>query len=101
MHPSATVELQGCVEQAILQSDRTINRKVATIFRLIVRKDDRASFVAGERAWLRYRRLSCTAAGSAFTGGTERPVAELQCERRLNARHITDLTDLERTLRRR
>jgi uncharacterized protein YecT (DUF1311 family) len=91
----------GCLERAVLRSDRRINAKVAIIFSLIRLKSDRATFVEGERAWLRYRRQSCRALASRFEGGSAQPIAFLDCQKRLNAQHLIDLREIERTLRQR
>jgi len=101
MHPQSTAETEGCLEQAVTSSDRRINARVATIFRLFRTASDRAAFVEGERAWLRYRRRSCAATASAYRGGSAEPVAFLSCESRRNTRHLADLADTEQVLRRR
>jgi uncharacterized protein YecT (DUF1311 family) len=98
-HPVSTVDIEGCLERDVVRSDRLINAKAATIFNLIGRASDRSSFVAGERAWLQYRRRSCTAAASVYRGGSAEPVAFLQCEKTRNAKHLSDLVDTERMLR--
>jgi len=99
MHPQSTVETEGCLQQAVISSDRRINTRVATIFRLIRIASDRAAFVEGETAWLRYRRRSCAATASAYRGGSAEPVAFLSCESDRNTRHLADLADTERVLR--
>jgi uncharacterized protein YecT (DUF1311 family) len=99
-HPNSTIEIEGCLEGAITGSDRTINSKSAKIFHLLRRDSDRAAFVRGERAWLLYRRQSCTSEASIFRGGSAEPVAFLTCEKRRNTRQVRDLIDMERTLRR-
>jgi uncharacterized protein YecT (DUF1311 family) len=101
MHPQSTVETEGCLQRAVTASDLRINSRVATIFRLIRTASDRAAFVDGEQAWLRYRRRSCAATASAYRGGSAEPVAFLSCESRRNARHLADLADTEQELRRR
>jgi uncharacterized protein YecT (DUF1311 family) len=98
-HPTATTEIEGCLEQAVTRSDRQINARAATIFRLIARASDRAAFVEGEQLWLRYRRRSCSAAASVYRGGSAEPVAYLTCERSRNGRHLSDLIEMEHTLR--
>ena len=90
-HPSSTIAIEGCLERAVSRSDRVIDGKAATVFRLIKRERDRATFVSGEQSWLSYRRRSCTAVASVDSGGTAGPIAFLNCEKRLNARHIVDL----------
>ena len=100
MHPQSTVDTEGCLERAVVASDRQIDNRVATIFRLIRTASDRTAFVDGERAWLRYRRSGCTATASAYRGGSAEPVAFLSCERARNARHLADLADTQQVLRR-
>jgi uncharacterized protein YecT (DUF1311 family) len=90
-HPSSTIAIEGCLERAVSRSDRVIDEKAATVFRLIKRKNDRATFVSGEHGWLSYRRRSCTAVASVYRGGTAEPIEFLSREKRLNARHIVDL----------
>jgi uncharacterized protein YecT (DUF1311 family) len=101
VHPKSTLEIQGCLQRAVARSDRLIDAKTATIFRLIRQRSDRVAFVEGERAWLRYRRQSCSATASVYRGGSAEPIAFLQCEENRNARHLADLRETERTLRKR
>lgn len=100
-HPSSTIAIEGCLEQAVSRSDRVIDEKAATVFRLIKREHDQATFVLGEQSWLSYRRRSCTAVASVYRGGTAEPIAFLSCEKRLNARHIADLAAAAQVLRQR
>jgi len=96
-HPSSTIEIEGCLQRAIVRSDRRIDAKAATIFHLLREKPDRTAFVEGERAWLQYRRRSCSATASVYRGGSAEPVAFLRCEEKRNARHLADLLDTERS----
>ena len=98
-HPKSTIEIEGCLEKAIVQSDRRIDKRVGRIFTLLPHRADRVAFIQGERAWLRYRRRSCSAEASIYRGGSGEPVAFLSCEKRRNARHIADLVETERILR--
>jgi uncharacterized protein YecT (DUF1311 family) len=98
-HPSSTVEIEGCLERDVTRSDRSIDAKAATVFRLIKRQRDRDAFVSGEQSWLQYRRHSCSAAASVYRGGSAEPIAYLECEKSRNARHLAELGDTERTLR--
>jgi uncharacterized protein YecT (DUF1311 family) len=100
-HPSSTIAIEGCLERAVSRSDRVIDEKAATVFHLIKREHDRATFVSGEQSWLSYRRRTCTAVASADRGGTAEPIAFLSCEKRLNARHIVDLAAAAQVLRHR
>lgn len=96
-----TADIVACLERAVVVSDRRINAKVAAIYRLMRQEADRAAFVQGERAWLRYRRQSCRALAAKFEGGSAQPVAFLDCQKRLNAQHLAHLRRLERTWRQR
>jgi uncharacterized protein YecT (DUF1311 family) len=96
-----TVEIEGCLERAVGRSDRLIDTKAAVIFGLLRRRSDRAAFVEGEQAWLRYRHRSCTATASVYRGGSAEPVAFLRCEQQRNRRHLADLADTARSLRQR
>jgi uncharacterized protein YecT (DUF1311 family) len=97
-HPNSTVEIEACLERTVLRSDRRINAKAVMIVGLLRQQSDRAAFVEGEQAWLRYRRRSCSATASVYRGGSAEPVAFLRCEQNRNIRHLTDLLDTERTL---
>jgi uncharacterized protein YecT (DUF1311 family) len=100
-HPSSTIAIEWCLERAISRSDRVIDQRAATVFRLIRREHDRATFVSGGESWLSYRRRCCTAVASVDRGGTAEPIAFLSCEKRLNARHIVDLAAAAQALRHR
>jgi len=99
-HAVSTVDLEGCLEKGIRRTDRQIDARVAKIFYRLRSSSDRRAFVRGERSWLQYRRSSCSAEASVYHGGSAEPVAFLTCEKRRNARHIADLQDMERILRR-
>src|SRR4051794_23361753 len=68
-HQVSTLDIEGCLEQQILKSDRQIDARAAAIFKLL-RPDARAGFVRGEHSWLAYRRASCLAEASKYAGGT-------------------------------
>ena len=101
LHPDTTTDVEGCQERRILRTDRAIGRDVRTIFRLLRTRSARASFVAGEQHWLRYRRESCTAKASSYAGGSGEPVAYLTCTLRRNTSHLADLVATRKTLGRR
>lgn len=98
MHPVSTADLEGCQEKAILATDRSINARVAAIFALLA-PSARASFVGGEQAWLRYRRLSCDADSSKFAGGTLAAVEFGGCVVARNKSHLQDLAGTLRVLK--
>lgn len=89
-HALSTIAVEGCTEKSILASDERINDLVRTIFYSLGRSS-RATFVQGERSWLRYRRSSCTTAASLYTGGSIQPVFFGECLASVNATHLKDL----------
>jgi uncharacterized protein YecT (DUF1311 family) len=97
-HPVSTVDLEGCREKAILAGDRTIDARAKAIFELLA-PSARAGFVAGEQAWLRYRRLSCEADSSKYAGGTLSAVEFAGCVVGRNKTHAQDLAATLRVLR--
>jgi len=82
----------------VLRGDRAIDASAAAIFRLLRTTVAKTSFVQSERAWLRYRRASCSAQASEYAGGTAEPVAFIDCEASRNRRHLADLAELRRAL---
>jgi uncharacterized protein YecT (DUF1311 family) len=98
-NPKSTVDYEGCLEQKLLRSDRAINTQAAQIFQLLGSVSARAAFGFGERAWLTYRRRSCTAESSIYAGGTAKPLAFLRCSVNRNSTHQTELAELKRAIR--
>ncbi len=88
--PISTLDLDGCSERALLQSDAKVNALVARIWEALP-VAGKPAFARGERSWLAYRAASCTAEASKYIGGTLRPVAYLGCEVGRNTRHLADL----------
>jgi uncharacterized protein YecT (DUF1311 family) len=101
LHPDTTIDAIGCQEHRVLRTDRAIDAQVRTIFGRLRTESARATFVAGERSWLSYRRQSCSAEASRFAGGSEHGVALLSCELRRNTTHLADLTAMRKALARR
>jgi uncharacterized protein YecT (DUF1311 family) len=99
MHPGTTLGYEGCDERVILMTDRTINADVKAIFVLLA-PSERSGFVTGERAWLRYRRLSCEAEASKYAGGTLAGLVDAGCVAARNQAHVKDLAETLRELRR-
>jgi uncharacterized protein YecT (DUF1311 family) len=98
LHPDTTIDVEGCQEHRVLRTDRQIDTQVRTIFRLLRTESIRATFVQGERNWLRYRRQSCAAEASRFAGGTAHGVAFLTCTLQRNKAHVADLAAMRKTL---
>jgi len=97
-HPVSTVDQEACQEKVILATDRTIDARAKAIFELLI-PSARGSFVAGEQAWLRYRRLSCDADSSKFAGGTLAGVEFAGCVIARNKTHAQDLAGTLAVLR--
>src|SRR3954451_2453333 len=97
-HPQAQLELEGCAEKAILATDHGIDSVNATIFARLAGRD-RATFVAGERAWLRYRRASCLTAASKYAGGTLSSLVDADCVAARNQTHLREQRSLLHDLR--
>jgi uncharacterized protein YecT (DUF1311 family) len=97
-HPQAQLELEGCAEKAILATDHGIDAVNATIFARLAARD-RATFVAGERAWLRYRRASCLTAASKYAGGTLSSLVDADCIGARNRIHLREQRSLLHDLR--
>jgi uncharacterized protein YecT (DUF1311 family) len=97
-HPRSTLDLEGCAEHALLKSDHAINVLANRIFKRLAARTARAAFVRSERAWLSYRRSSCSAESSRFVGGTARPLEFGDCEQRRNRSHLQDIFEIDRTL---
>ena len=100
LHPDTTIDVVGCEEHRVLRTDRAIDGVVALIVRLLPTDAARASFVDGERSWLRYRTHSCAAEAARVAGGSSAPVARLACTLRRNTSHLGDLKAMRAALTR-
>ena len=90
-----TVQLEGCAEQKILKTDKTIDTLDSEIFtQLKAVAGGQSHFIAAHKAWLQYRTAFCRASSDQFSGGTAAPVADANCTVELNNEHIHDLTIL-------
>lgn len=96
-HATSTVGIEGCQEQALLASDRTLNELTRRIF-VKLRAGERAGFARSEAAWLVYRRGSCAAQSSPTSGGTANGIEALGCELQRNKTHRADLAELLKAL---
>jgi uncharacterized protein YecT (DUF1311 family) len=87
----STLQLEGCAEQQILRTDKTIDRLNRTLFTILSDNAARRRFVAGHDAWLSYRHAFCLSRSDVFEGGTEAAVLDAVCVAGVNEQHITDL----------
>jgi uncharacterized protein YecT (DUF1311 family) len=98
--PSArtTVEQEGCAEGQILATDKKIDILNATIFGKLVGDAAKRHFIAGNTAWLGFRDKYCLSVSDVFSGGTQAPVLDAQCEAGLGSQHVKDLEAFVRDL---
>src|SRR4051794_25498720 len=97
-NPQTTLALEGCAEHRIVKSDAVINAKVKTIYRLLRSDAAKTHFVAGERAWLAYRKASCLSRSDVYEGGTLSTVEFANCVADTNTAHVKDLTAFQKAL---
>lgn len=93
-----TLEMEGCAEKQILQSDTQIDVLAAKIFPLLLDDRARRDFNAAQRAWLAYRKADCFSMSDVFEGGTEAGVLDAQCVASRNAQRVKDLRGFQRAL---
>jgi uncharacterized protein YecT (DUF1311 family) len=96
-NPGTTLEIEGCYEHQIVAGDAKINAKARAIFFKLPPRE-RAGFVRSEREWLTYRRDGCAAEASKYAGGTLAPVIDASCQAARNKTHLTDVSELLKTL---
>jgi uncharacterized protein YecT (DUF1311 family) len=94
-----TLQDEGCAEQQILKTDRTIDTLNKSIFTKLSAVPARRDFVAGHKAWFTYRRSYCLSVSDVFAGGTAAGVLDADCAAQLNAQHVTDLKEFLADLR--
>ena len=97
-NPRTTLALEGCAEHRIVKSDAVINAKVKAIYRKLRTDAAKTHFVAGEKAWLAYRRASCQSRSDVYEGGTLAAVSFGNCVADVNDAHVKDLTAFLRDL---
>src|ERR1700755_2995572 len=57
--PQTTLELEGCAEQEILSTDKSINAVAKTIFGRFQDDAAKKDFIAAQKAWVVFRRADC------------------------------------------
>ena len=86
-----TLQQEGCAEQQILRSDKTIDGLNRAIFGKLFDNRARRDLIAGHKAWLSYRHAFCQSESDVFEGGTEAGVLFAICEASVNSEHVKDL----------
>jgi uncharacterized protein YecT (DUF1311 family) len=76
--PSSTAENASCFQRAAEAADNEMN-SIDTRIRSVLQPDERNDLTEAQRAWFKYRDLSCTAEYKLYAGGTGGPVTRLAC----------------------
>lgn len=71
--------VQGCAERQVDSGDTRINAEVKLLFRVLYDNASRRALVTAEYAWLAYRGADCTSQSDEYEGGSQQPIAYLQC----------------------
>jgi uncharacterized protein YecT (DUF1311 family) len=91
-HDQTTLGMEGCAEQQILKSDKTIDSLNAKIFGKLSSTGKR-DFIDGHNAWLKYRTAYCLSESDVFQGGTEAGVIDARCGVSVSRVHVKELQD--------
>jgi uncharacterized protein YecT (DUF1311 family) len=75
---NTTIGQEGCGERQVLAADKQLNADVKVVFGLLSKTAARA-FVTAQTTWATYRTEDCTSQADVYQGGTELPVAYVDC----------------------
>jgi uncharacterized protein YecT (DUF1311 family) len=90
IHDGTTLGMEGCAEQQILNSDRTIDSVNGKIFTKLS-SSGKKDFINGHNAWFKYRTAYCLSESDVYHGGTEAGVIDAQCTANINRVHLKEL----------
>ena len=76
--PSSTAEEAECFAKTSDAADKELNGVYALV-RSVLSQDERNDLLAAQRAWLKYRDLTCTAEYKLYGRGTGGPVTQMAC----------------------
>ena len=76
--PSSTVDEAECFAKDSDAADKELNSVYAQV-RSVLRPEERSDLLEAQRAWLKYRDLTCTAEYKLYGGGTGGPVTKMAC----------------------
>jgi len=76
--PSTTADEASCFAKALEAADVEMNGVSARI-RSVLNPNEREELLEAQRAWLKYRDLTCTAEYHRYSGGTGGPVTRFAC----------------------
>jgi uncharacterized protein YecT (DUF1311 family) len=88
--PSSTAEEAGCFAKASDTADKELNRLYEQV-RTVLKSDERSDLIEAQRAWLKYRDLTCTAEYKLYGGGTGGPVTRMACLAAITRERIATL----------
>lgn len=88
--PSSTAEEADCFAKASDAADRELNGLYAQV-RSALGPEERSDLLEAQRAWLKYRDLTCTAEYNLYGGGTGGPVTRLACLAAITQERISTL----------
>jgi uncharacterized protein YecT (DUF1311 family) len=88
--PSSTVEEAGCFARASDAADKELNSLYAQV-RSVLSPEERGDLLEAQRAWLKYRDLTCTAEYKLYGGGTGGPVTQMACLAAITEERIATL----------
>jgi uncharacterized protein YecT (DUF1311 family) len=91
-HDETTLGIEGCAEQQLLKSDKTIDSLNAKIFTKLS-TGGKKDFINGHDAWLKYRTAYCLSESDVYQGGTEAGVVDAQCAANISRVHVKELQD--------
>ena len=76
--PSSTVEEAECFAKTSDAADKELNALYARVCS-VLSTDEQADLLGAQRAWLKYRDLTCAAEYKLYGGGTGGPVTRMAC----------------------
>lgn len=90
---STTIGLEGCAEQRVVALDTTITQLRRDLWPRLLSRRAREHFVTAERAWLVFRRASCTSQANIYEGGSLSVVTFANCLVAEDRQHVSNLRD--------
>jgi uncharacterized protein YecT (DUF1311 family) len=88
--PSSTVEEANCFAKASDTADGELNSLYARV-RSVLNAEERSDLLEAQRAWLKYRDLTCTAEYKLYGGGTGGPVTRMACLAAITQERVSTL----------
>ena len=88
--PSSTAEEAECFAKASDAADKELNNVYAQV-QSVLRPDERSDLLEAQRAWLKYRDLTCTAEYKLYGGGTGGPVTRMACLEAITRERVATL----------